>query len=83
MSYIEGLSINITTHDVWLNFKSVAGKSVSLSVAALADRHTGGIIGNALREWASDRVGNYLATKLAEENAKQEHDDNGQFGAGS
>lgn len=88
MANIDGLSLRFTQtsdgkRDVWLNFVSVDdGKSCSLSIAAIADR-SGSIVGAALRGWASDRINDHLARKIAAEEAAQQIADNGQFGVGS
>lgn len=68
--------------DVWINFKGEDGKSASISIAAYAER-TGAVIGGGLRSWASDRINEYMAIIIAEEDAAREHADNGQFGVGA
>jgi hypothetical protein len=62
---IGGLSLSfhhkseeIIPSDLWLNFKARDGKSVSYSVAALAER-SGHVIGAALRAWAGDRIADH------------------------
>ena len=82
----HGLSLTFTreangSQDVWINFKSEEGKAASLSVAAMAERN-GTIIGNALKAWALDRLEEYHAEKIKEEEEKEEKLADGQFGAG-
>lgn len=84
-----GLALNFTKReaetvpsDVWLQFRGEDGKSAAISIAAEAER-TGHIIGAGLRSWASDRINEHMAAKIAEEDAAQEKSDNGQFGVGA
>jgi hypothetical protein len=84
-----GLALNFTRKDgetvpsdVWIQFHGEDGKSTAISIAAEADR-TGHIIGAGLRSWASDRINEYMTAKIAEEDAKREREDNGQFGVGA
>jgi hypothetical protein len=85
----HGLALNFTSKegetvpsDVWVQFWGEDGKSAAISIAAEAER-TGRIIGAGLRSWASDRINEYMAAKIAEEDAQRERDDNGQFGVGA
>lgn len=74
----HGLVLNFTRKegeavpsDVWVQFWGADGKSAAISIAAEAER-TGHIIGAGLRSWASDRIHEYMAAKIAEEDAKRE-----------
>jgi len=85
----HGLSLNFTRKDgetipsdVWVQFWGDDGKSAAISIAAAAEQ-TGRVIGAGLRSWASDRINEYMAAKIAEEDAQRERDDNGQFGVGA
>lgn len=83
-----GLALNFTCRagetspsDVWIQLHGSDGKSAAISIAAEAER-TGNIIGGGLRSWASDRIEEHMAAKIAEEDAARERSDNGQFGVG-
>ncbi len=85
----HGLVLNFTKKsdekvpsDVWIQFWGSDGKSAAISIAAEAER-TGTIIGAGLRSWASDRINEFWAQKIADEDAAREKSDNGQFGVGS
>lgn len=85
----HGLRLNFTRKageavpsDVWIQFWGDEGKSAAISIAAEAER-TGPVIGGGLRSWASDRINEYMAAKIAEEDAAQAKADNGQFGVGA
>lgn len=85
----HGLALNFTRKegetvpsDVWVQFWGSDGKSAAISIAAEAER-TGHIIGAGLRSWASDRINEYMAEKIAAEDAAREKSDNGQFGVGA
>lgn len=84
-----GMRLNFTTtsastvpSDVWVQFWGDDGKSAAISIAAEAER-VGGIIGAGLRSWARDRIDEYMAAKIAAEDAERERQDGGQFGAGA
>jgi len=85
----HGLALNFTTKDgstlpsdVWVQFWGEDGKSAAISIAAEAER-MGGVIGAGLRSWASDRINEHMAEKIAEEEAAAERAANGQFGVGA
>lgn len=85
----HGLRLNFTCKtgetvpsDVWIQFCGDDGRSAAISVAAEAER-TGPVIGGGLRSWASDRIDEYMAAKIADEDAAREKADNGQFGVGA
>jgi len=89
MNIGHGLRLNFTRKegetvpsDVWIQFWGEDGKSAAISIAAEAER-TGNIIGAGLRSWASDRINEHMAAKIADEDAKRERDDSGQFGVGA
>lgn len=84
-----GLSLSFTRKDgesvpsdVWLQFSGTDGKSAAISIAAEAER-TGRIIGAGLRSWASDRIEERMAAKIAEEETKEQRLANAQFGVGA
>ena len=89
----HGMSLTFTKRsdetvpsDVWVNFKGEDGKSASFSIAAYAKKAaaTGAlIIAAGLRSWASDRINEFWAAKIAEEDAAREASDGGQFGMGA
>ena len=85
----HGLALNFTTKageavpsDVWIQFHGEDGKSAAISIAAEAER-TGAIIGGGLRSWASDRINEHMAARIATEEAAEEAAANGQFGVGA
>jgi hypothetical protein len=85
----HGLKLNFTKKegetlpsDVWICFTGSDGKSASISIAAYAQK-TGPVTGGALRSWASDRINDYMAAKIAAEDAAREREDNSQFGVGA
>ena len=83
---MNGLHYQVTKsengRDVWLHFKAADGMSCGLSIAALAEK-SGPLIGKALRSWASDRLEEHDAEKIAAEERMQEITDNSQFGVGA
>ena len=85
----HGLALNFTRKegeavpsDVWLQFLGEDGKSAAISIAAAAER-TGHIIGAGLRSWASDRINEYQAAKIAAEEEAEQRSADGQFGVGA
>jgi hypothetical protein len=85
----HGLKLNFTREaaktlpsDIWIWFTGSDGKSAGISVAALAEK-TGTIIGEGLRSWASDRINDHMAAKIAAEDGAREREDNSQFGVGA
>lgn len=85
----HGLALQFTTtggstvpSDVWIQFQGEDGKAASISIAAMAER-SGAIIGGGLRSWAHDRIDQYMAAKIAAEDAAAEKAANGQFGVGA
>jgi len=73
---------NAVPTDVWVNFRGEDGKAASISIAAYVEK-TGSIIGGGLRSWASDRINEHMAAKIAEEDAAEERAAHGQFGVGA
>lgn len=63
----HGLALNFTREegeaapsDVWLQFSAADGRSAVINIAAEGARR-GGVIGDSLSSWASDRINDHLA----------------------
>lgn len=58
-----GLSINAGRDGTWLHFRAKSGKSAGINVENWANSKDGGIVAQALREWAADRQEQATAIK--------------------